>query len=110
MGALRSHLTTGTGQALRTRKTLRACLTLRTHRTNFSLRTSGTSRTLSTSGTHQSNLTLESLRTNELGIVRGIDLHLALAAQVLAHHESPIAARLVALAQHVCRRQVRTER
>jgi len=56
------------------------------------------------------DLALDSLRTHELGIVRRIDPHLALAALILAQHETPIFSGLVRLAQHVCRRQVGSER
>src|SRR5262249_21386457 len=111
--SLSSRRTLRTKRALSTSLadgTLRASLTLRTHRTDFSLSTSRASRTLRTHGAQQSNLTPKSLWTHELGIVRRIDLHLALAALILAQHETPISSGLVRLAQHVCRRQVSSER
>jgi hypothetical protein len=86
---------------LRTRETLRARLTLKTDRADFPLRTDWT---------RQSDLALDSLRADELGIVRRVDLHLALAALILAQHETPIFSGLVGLAQHVGRRQVSGER
>src|SRR5262245_46321451 len=137
---LRTHRTDfslRTGRASRTLRTHRPNLTLRTHRTDFSLRTDRASQALRTHQpnltprtdradfplradrasqalrTHranQSDLALDSLRTDELGIVRSVDPHLALAALILAQHETPISSGLVRLAQHIGRRQVSSER